>query len=157
MTSTSLIYYCIDISTQERGGDEMKITLEKAIEALRASEAKALELGITVSTAIVDDYGVLIAFSRMDGALNISPRFSQAKAHTSAALGLPSGDVAAYVGDNKPYMGANTFFSHEWMVIAGGLPVKLEGKVVGAVGVGGSMDVNQDVMCAQEALRVLES
>lgn len=135
----------------------MKITLDKAVEALRASEAKAKELGITVSTAIVDDYGVLIAFSRMDGALNISPRFSQAKAHTSAALGLPSGDVAGYVGDNKPYQGANTFFTHEWMVIAGGLPVKLNGQVVGAVGVGGSMDVNQDNECAKEAVRVLES
>jgi uncharacterized protein GlcG (DUF336 family) len=53
-------------------------------------------------------------------------------------------------------MGANTFFSHEWMVIAGGLPVNSEGKIVGGVGVGGSMDVNQDVECAKEALKVLE-
>lgn len=132
------------------------ITLDKAKQALAASEAKARELGITVSTAIVDEYGVLLAFSRMDGALNISPRFSQAKAHTSAALGLPSGDVAGYVGEGKPYQGANTFFAGEWMVIAGGLPVKENGKVVGAIGVGGSMDVNQDVQCAQEAVNVLE-
>ncbi len=133
------------------------ITADKAKQAIEASEAKANELGITVSTAIVDDYGVLLAFSRMDGALHISPRFSQAKAHTSAALGLPSADVANYVGDGKPYQGANTFFAGEWMVIAGGLPVKMNGKVVGGIGVGGSMDVNQDVQCAQEALRVLES
>jgi uncharacterized protein GlcG (DUF336 family) len=133
------------------------ITLNKAKEALAASETKAQELGITVSTAIVDEYGVLIAFSRMDGALNVSPRFSQAKAHTSAALGLPSGDVAQYVGEGKPYQGANTFFTGEWMVIAGGLPIKQNGKVVGAVGVGGSMDVNQDVTCAQAASSVLES
>jgi uncharacterized protein GlcG (DUF336 family) len=132
------------------------ITLDKAKQALAASEAKARELGITVSTAIVDEHGVLLAFSRMDGALNISPRFSQAKAHTSAALGLPSGDVAGYVGEGKPYQGANTFFAGEWMVIAGGLPVKENGQVAGAVGVGGSMDVNEDVQCAQEAVKVLE-
>lgn len=131
------------------------ITLEKAVAALKASEAKAKELGITVSTAIVDDYGVLIAFSRMDGALNVSPRFSQAKAHTSAALGLPSGDVANYTGEGKPYMGVHTFFAGKWMVIAGGLPVKIDGKVVGAVGVGGSMDVTQDVQCAQAAVNAL--
>lgn len=133
------------------------ITAEKAKQAIEASEAKARELGITVSTAIVDDYGFLLAFSRMDGALHISPRFSQAKAQTSAALGLPSGDVAAYVNEGKPYQGANTFFAGEWMVIAGGLPVKMNQKVVGAVGVGGSMDVNEDTLCAQEAVKVLEA
>jgi uncharacterized protein GlcG (DUF336 family) len=132
------------------------ITLAKAKEAITASEAKAKELGITVSTAIVDEHGVLLAFSRMDSALNISPRFSQAKAHTSAALGLPSADVANYVGEGKPYMGAHIFFTQEWMVVPGGLPVKENGLCVGAVGVGGSMDVNQDVECAQVAVDVLE-
>lgn len=132
------------------------ITLEKATEALRASENKAKELGITVSTAIVDDYGVLLAFSRMDGALHVSPRFSQAKAYTSASLGLPSGDVAGYAGEGKPYFSVNTSFGGDLMLIAGGLPVKQNDKVIGAVGVGGSMDVNQDVECAKAAVTVLE-
>ncbi|SRR5258708_677375 len=133
------------------------ITLAKAKEALEASESKAKELGITVSTAIVDEHGVLLAFSRMDGALNISPRFSQAKAHTAAALGMASADVAEYAEEGKPFMGVNTFFAGDWMVIAGGLPVKSNGKVTGAVGVGGSMDVKQDVECAQEAIKILQS
>lgn len=133
------------------------ITLDKAVEALRASEKKAKELGITVSTAITDDYGVLIAFSRMDGALHVSPRFCQAKAYTSACLGLPSGDVAAYAVEGKPYFSINTSFGGELMVIPGGLPVKVHEKVIGAVGVGGSLDVNQDVECAQAAVKVLEN
>jgi uncharacterized protein GlcG (DUF336 family) len=132
------------------------ISLDKAVEALRASEKKAEELGTTVSTAIVDDYGILIAFSHMDGALHISPRFSQAKAFTSASLGLPSGDVAAYAAEGKPYFSINTSFGGELMVIPGGLPVKHNGKVIGAVGVGGSLDVNQDVECAKAAVEVLE-
>jgi uncharacterized protein GlcG (DUF336 family) len=131
------------------------ITLEKAKKALEASETKAKELGITVSTWIVDDYGVPIAFSRMDGALHVSPRFSYMKANTSQSLGLPSGDVAAYAGEGKPYFSVTTGFANEMLTIAGGLPVKMHGKVVGSVGVGGSMDVTQDAQCAEAAVKVL--
>lgn len=132
------------------------ITLEKAESALQVSEKKAKELGVAVSIAIVDDYGVLIAFSRMDGALHVSPRFAHAKAFTAASLGMPSGDVAAYAGEGKPYFSVNTSFGGEMMIIAGGLPVKENGKVVGAVGVGGSLDVMQDVECARAAVEALE-
>jgi uncharacterized protein GlcG (DUF336 family) len=130
------------------------ITLEKAKKAIEASETKAKELGVTVSTWIIDDYGVPVAFSRMDGALHISPRFSYMKANTSQALGLPSSDVASYAGEGKPYFSVTTGFANEMMMIAGGLPIKMSGKVVGSVGVGGSMDVTQDLQCAQEAVKV---
>lgn len=133
------------------------ITLEKAIQALRASEAKANELGVAVSTAIVDDYGVLLAFTRMDGALHISPKFSQSKARTSASLGLPSESVASYAGEGKPYYGINVAFGGELMVIAGGLPIKENGKVIGGIGVGGSLDVNQDAECAKAGLAAFEN
>src|SRR5256885_16638092 len=132
------------------------ITLEKALEAIKTSETKAKELGQTIATAVVDDYGVLIAFSKMDGALHVSPNFSQAKARTAATFGLPTSDLAGYAGEGKPYFGLNTVFAGEFMLIAGGIPVKMQGKVVGAVGVGGSMDVNQDAQCAQEAAKVFE-
>ena len=133
------------------------ISLDKAVQALRAAEQKARELNCKVSIAIVDDHGALIAFVRMDGALHISPRFSQAKAFTSAALGLPTSDVAGYAGEGKPYFSINTSFGGELMVIPGGLPVKQNGQVVGGVGVGGSLDVNQDVECAKAAAQILES
>jgi len=132
------------------------IRLNRAVEAMKAAEDKAKELGITISIAVVDDYGVLLAFSRMDGALHVSPRFSQAKARTSAALGLPTSDVAHYAGEDKPYYGVNMAFGGEFMVIAGGLPIKEGEKVAGAVGVGGSLDVNQDVECAKAAVAVLQ-
>lgn len=132
------------------------ITLEKAKKAIEASEKKAKELGISVSTAVVDDYGIIIALSKMDGALNVSPNFAQAKALTSASFGMPSGDIAQYAVEGKPYFGLNEAFGGKFMVIAGGVPVKKDNKVIGAIGVGGSMDVNQDLECAKSAVEVLE-
>lgn len=131
------------------------ITLAKAKEAIEASEKKAEELGVKVTTAIVDDHGSLIALSKMDGALNISPRFASAKAFTSANLGAPTEGLAGYEVEGKPYFGLNTLFGGELTAIAGGVPVMMHDKVVGGVGVGGSMDVKQDAQCAQEAAKVL--
>jgi uncharacterized protein GlcG (DUF336 family) len=133
------------------------ITLAKAKEAIEASEKKAEELGVKVTTAIVDDHGSLIALSKMDGALHISPRFASAKAFTSANLGAPTEGLAGYEVEGKPYFGLNTLFGGELTAIAGGVPVTMHDKVIGGVGVGGSMDVRQDAQCAQEAAKILES
>jgi uncharacterized protein GlcG (DUF336 family) len=133
------------------------ITLEKAKKAIEASEKKAGELGVTVSTVITDDHGDIIAISRMDGALSISPKFALGKAFGSANLGVPSDTIAQYAAEGKPYFGVNTLFGGEINVLAGGLPVHANGQRIGGIGVGGSMDTNQDKMCAQAALDVLNA
>ncbi len=133
------------------------ITLAKAKKALEAAEKKARELGVAITTVIVDDHGSMICVSRMDGAIPISPRFAYEKAFTSASLGMPSESLAAYAKEGKPYFGITDILGGELTTIAGGLPVKINGKLVGGVGVGGSYDVKQDAECAQEAVKVLES
>lgn len=131
------------------------ITLDKAKKALEASEQKAKELGVAVTTVIVDEHGSIIATSRMDGAIPISPKFAYCKAFTSANLGMPSEGIGAYAVEGKPYFGINTILNGEITPIAGGVPVKMGDKLVGGVGVGGSTDVAQDSQCAQEAAKVL--
>ena len=131
------------------------ITLDRAKKALEASERKAKELGTAVSTVVVDEHGSIIATSRMDGAIPISPRFAYCKAFTSASLGTPSEGLGAYAAEGKPYFGVNTILGGEITPIAGGVPVKMGNKLVGGVGVGGSMDVSQDSQCAQEAAKIL--
>ena len=133
------------------------LNLSKAKKALEASEEKARQLNIAVATVVVDEHGSIVAVSRMDGAIPISPRFAYAKAFTSASIGVPSEGLADYAKEGKPYFGINTLFGGELTAIAGGVPVKSGGKLVGGVGVGGSTDVSQDAQCAQSAAKILES
>lgn len=132
------------------------IRLEKAKKAIEGSEKKAQELGIAITTVILDEHGTVIALSRMDGAFTVSPDFAKAKAFTSATLGFPTQALSQFVIEGKPYFGLSNLAGGEFTTIAGGIPVKNGDKVVGGVGVGGSTDVKQDEMCAQEAVKILE-
>ncbi len=133
------------------------ITLDKAKKALEAQEKKAAQIGTAVTTVIVDEHGSIIAASRMDGAIPISPRFALNKAFTSANLGMPTEAIAEYATEGKPYYGLNTLFGGKLTTMAGGAPIFKDKKIVGGVGVGGSQDVSQDAQCAQEAKKILES
>lgn len=133
------------------------LSLVKAKKAIEAAELKAKELNIAISTVIVDEHGAIIIVSRMDNSIPISPKFAYTKAFTSAVLGLSTGDIAPYAVPEKPYFGINSIFGGELTTIAGGLPVKIDNKLVGGVGVGGSMSTVQDIACAQEAVKILTS
>lgn len=124
----------------------------QAQKAIENAIKKAENLGIRVSVAVVDQYGDLIAFARMKGALKISPEFAISKAYSSGTLGFATADMAPFAQEGKPYFGLTSIFGGRITTIAGGLPIMKNGELIGGIGVGGSHDVAQDVECAKAAL-----
>jgi uncharacterized protein GlcG (DUF336 family) len=125
------------------------ITHQSAQEMIAAAVARARELSIAVVVAVLDESGLLKAVCRMDGAPVVPIGAAQDKAFT-ALLGLPSGELfEAIRGD--PSMLAALPNSPRMALIAGGVPIQIDGHLVGAIGVGGGSTA-QDLDCARAGL-----
>lgn len=134
--------------------DRPSVSSELARAMLEAAERKAAEMGHPFVIAIVDDSGVLKAFSRMDGAALLSVQIAQDKAYTAAGFGLSTDGWHEFVKDDPPLaMGAAAGIDR-LIVFGGGFPVTIGGKVVGAIGVSGG-HYTQDMEVAQAGLVVL--
>jgi uncharacterized protein GlcG (DUF336 family) len=106
--------------------------------------------------AIVDDSGVLKAFSRMDGAPLLSVQVAQDKAYTAVGFGLATETWHDFVKDDPPLaMGAAPGIDR-LIVFGGGYPIKVGEAVVGGIGVSGG-HYSQDMEVAQAGLSVLTS
>jgi glc operon protein GlcG len=125
------------------------LTLHEANELISRAHAKAAEMGIRVTVAVVDEGGLLIALARMDGAPPLGPQVAEAKAVGAAMLhrdGASLGDLAK----DRP-----GFFSVVDRLVRvpivpglGSVLIKRDGRVLGAVGVSGGRP-EQDLECAE--------
>jgi len=115
--------------------------------------AKARELGVAENVAILDDGGHLKAFSRMDGASITTIEVAQNKAYT-ALFGVPTQDFFAFI-QHDPSLLAGIPTLPRVAAWGGGLPIKVNGEVVGAIGVSGAPTVQNDVDCASAALALV--
>src|SRR5580698_2476560 len=129
------------------------ISYELAQKMADATVAKARELGVTENVAILDDGGNLKAFSRMDGAPIPTIEMAQNKAYT-ALLGVSTQDFFNFIqGDPSLLAGIPTLSRvAAW---GGGFPIKVNGEVIGAIGVSGAPAVQNDVDCASAALTLV--
>ncbi|RZU40420.1 uncharacterized protein GlcG (DUF336 family) [Edaphobacter modestus] len=115
--------------------------------------AKARELGVSENVAILDDGGNLKAFSRMDGAPLLSIEIAQNKAYT-ALFGVSTQDFFNFIqGDPSLLAGIPTL--SRVAAYGGGFPVKVNGEIVGAIGLSGAPTVQNDVDCAKAALALV--
>src|SRR3954470_13136433 len=129
------------------------ISSELAREMVNAAVAKAGELGIRENVAILDDGGNLKAFSRMDGAPILSIEIAQNKAYT-ALFGVSTQEFFDFIqGDPSLLAGIPTLA--RVAAYGGGFPIKVNGEIVGAIGVSGAPAVQNDVDCARAALALV--
>src|SRR5436309_11763240 len=129
------------------------ISFELAQKMVDEAVAKARELGVTENVAILDDGGNLKAFNRMDGASIPTIEIAQNKAYT-ALFGVPTQDFFDFV-QRDPSLLAGIPTLARVAAWGGGLPIKLNGEVVGAIGVSGAPMVQNDVDCARAALALV--
>src|SRR6202171_2516721 len=129
------------------------ISYELAQKMVDKALAKARELGVTENVAIFDDGGNLKAFGRMDGAPILCIEMAQNKAYT-ALFGFPTQDFFNFIqGDPSLLAGIPTL--RRVAAYGGGFPIKVDGEIVGAIGVSGAPLVQNDVDCATAALALV--
>jgi uncharacterized protein GlcG (DUF336 family) len=129
------------------------ISSELAQKMEDAAVAKAREIEVGENVAILDDGGNLKAFSRMDGAPIPTIEIAQNKAYT-ALFGVSTQEFFNFIqGDPSLLAGIPTLARvAAW---GGGFPIKVNGEIVGAIGVGGAPAVQNDVDCARATLALV--
>ena len=129
------------------------LTLEKAHRVIAAGEAKARDIGQPMNIAVVDEGTNLKAFIRMDEAWLGSIDIAVNKAFTAKAFDISTKELGQNSQPGDQFFGIHVSNHDRVMIFAGGVPLKVDGKIVGAVGVsGGSGDQDQQVAEAAAAV-----
>jgi uncharacterized protein GlcG (DUF336 family) len=113
------------------------VKLEDARRIIAAAEKKSKEIGQPMNIAVADEGGNIVAHVRMDGAWIGSIDISMKKAYTSRAFDIATKDLAPHAQSGSQFFGIHASNDGKIMIFAGGIPLKRDGKVVGAVGVSG--------------------
>jgi uncharacterized protein GlcG (DUF336 family) len=122
------------------------VTLADARRVIAAAEEKAKQIKQPMNIAVVDHGGNLVAHVRMDDAWIGSIDISINKAFTSRAFDIATKDLAQFSQSGGQFFGIHVSNHGRVMIFAGGVPLKRDGKVVGAIGVsGGSGEQDQTV------------
>jgi glc operon protein GlcG len=116
---------------------------------LQAAKESAQQRNAPSAIAVVDPAGDLLAFQRMDGVRPASADLAIQKARTAARLQRPTAEIE----DNINH-GRTAFVTADIAALRGGMPIRVNGEVVGAVGVAG-LNKDTDTGIADTAAAVL--
>jgi uncharacterized protein GlcG (DUF336 family) len=129
---------------------EKNISLALADEAVAAAVQSCRERGFTVSAAVVDRAGHLKALLRADGAGPHTIDSSRRKAFTSATMRSNTSAILQTVQTNPD--AANLTMIDGFLILGGGMPIRVGDEVIGAIGVGGAPGGNLDDLCAEAGI-----
>src|SRR5258706_1397940 len=110
------------------------VSHNEARAVIAAAEKKAAEIGQPMNIAVADAGGNLVAHVRMDKAWLGSIDISIKKAYTSRAFDITTKDLATHSQSGGQFFGIHASNDGRIMIFAGGIPLKRDGKVVGAIG-----------------------
>jgi glc operon protein GlcG len=136
----------------------IQLNLAGAETIVAGAKQKALALKVRVNIAVVDDGGQLLAFARMDGARPASAATAQTKAVSAATFRQETGPLPTKGGPdpllNLSLQNAATASGGKITALKGGVPIVVEGQVVGGVGIAGGSG-EQDAEVAKAAYHSL--
>lgn len=139
----------VDASRGPTASQAVGLTLAAAKTLMKTAMAKARELRVAISVAVVDSGGQLVAFERMDAADLVTIGLAQDKAWTALMNRMPTRDLAPLVQPGAEFYGYESIGRGRTIVFAGGMPLLRDGILVGGVGVsGGSVDEDQRIVDA---------
>jgi len=129
------------------------LTVKRLEKCLRQGKLKAQELGVEAAIVVVDEAGHLAAALRMDNALWVTPEIAQAKAVTASAFRATTAELEER-WKARPLFAASIvgLGPGRFVVGKGGVPIIVDGRVIGAVGVSGGIPADLDHQIAEAAV-----
>jgi glc operon protein GlcG len=165
LASLLLVAALVNSQTHDEDGkvlitrNHAKLHQEGAQQILQGATAKAKEMKLTVNISVVDEGGHLLAFTRMDGARPASVYTSITKATAAATYRQATGPNMNTAGQPDILLGlslqnAAAASGGKMTSLKGGVPIVVDGQVIGAVGVGGGTG-EQDTAIAKAGVAAL--
>ncbi len=129
--------------------------LDTALEIVEAARQAAAEIGVPMAIAVVDTGKHPVVMLRMDGALPVAVDTVLAKARTAVQFGCPTGEVLEAARTNPTVYDSFLTATPDPMVYSrGGIPVRMDGVLIGAVAASGA-DGDRDEQVAGAGARVV--
>ena len=148
LTSTSLVGYAAELPKAAY------LPLNMAQKAANAAMAQCIEDGYRVSVAIVSRAGSTKVLIKGDGAGPHTIGSSTGKAFTAASMGRPTAEFAKLINE-KPELSGLRDMDPRILILAGGLPIRINGALVGGIGVGGAPGGHLDTACAIAGIKAI--
>ena len=128
------------------------ITLQLAKQLMEIIEKRAEAVGLKAVIALCNAHGNPIAVHCMDDAFLVSYDVATKKAYTSVAVKMSTMELSKIAQPGQTFYGVDKLDGGKIIIFAGGIPLKVDGKIVGGLGIsGGTGEQDHDLALFGEA------